>query len=81
MENTLTHAPADQFVDVQIQPYTAMQLAQLYGISKKTMYGWIKRVPDLGERMGKILTIAQVKKIFSHIGTPQIEVKPTNKTK
>lgn len=80
MENSLIPEQVN-FKEVQIQPYTPLQLSQLYGVSKKTMYAWISRVPDLGERLGKILTINQVTKIFLHLGTPQIEIKPSKQIK
>ena len=47
------------------------ELANQYGITLKTLRGWLQGVPDLGVMPAqKIFTPKQVKKIFEHLGEP-----------
>jgi hypothetical protein len=57
-----------QFV---FKPYNTTELAELYGVSYKTFTAWLKPIRDkLGPKLGKVWTIAQVKIIVEHLGTP-----------
>ncbi len=54
-----------------LKPYTALELARLYGVSDRTMKKWLKPFEaEIGEKLGYFYTIAQVKTIFQKLGTP-----------
>lgn len=73
MENTLTRVQTKLKLmqDAPVKPYNTKELANLYGISRDTMKKWIDRINDLGVH-GNYFTINQVKRIFEHLGTPEI---------
>ena len=61
--------------EVFIKPYTHMDLAELYGISYKTLYKWLKPFRDeLGKKQGYYYTIPQVKIIFEKLDYPTLSV-------
>ncbi|HEY6914610.1 MAG TPA: hypothetical protein VI413_08040 [Paludibacter sp.] len=57
--------------NIQLKPYTVLELARLYSVSDRTMKKWIKPFEkEIGEKIGYFYTIAQVKIIFEKLGTP-----------
>ncbi len=55
----------------EIKPYSAKDLAKIYGVCDKTFKRWAKPfVKDIGEKNGRYYTVAQVKVIFEKIGVP-----------
>lgn len=57
-------------MDVKLKPYNTKQLAALYGVSVPTIRNWIKKIPCLENRIGRIWNIKQIEIIFNHLGTP-----------
>ncbi len=56
---------------IEIRPYTAKQLAALYGVSTNTFYKWINRHKEaVGKKIGHFYTIKQVQIIFDRLGYP-----------
>lgn len=60
---------------VEIKTYTKSELAALYGISPKTLRGWMKKIRKQLHETGyikkqSILTPKQVKIIFEHLDPP-----------
>jgi hypothetical protein len=56
---------------VELKPYTIAELADMYGVSKKTFRKWLEPFQELiGERNGFFYTIIQVKIIFEKLGLP-----------
>jgi transposase len=56
-----------------IRPYTLKELASLYHVSKETFRGWLSKFKDeIGERDGRIYSIAQVEIIAKRLGWPYI---------
>lgn len=56
---------------IEIKPYTAKQLACLYGVSTNTFCKWISRHKEsVGKKLGHFYTIWQVKIIFDKLGYP-----------
>jgi len=50
---------------------TKTQLAQLYGVDKRTFDRWLKPFKNqIGEKMGHIYTPKQVSIIYECLGTP-----------
>ena len=55
----------------EIKPYSAKDLAGIYGVCDKTFKKWIKPfASDIGEKNGRFYTVAQVKVIFDKLGVP-----------
>lgn len=55
----------------QLRPYTIAELADMYGVSKKTFRKWLEPFQELiGERNGFFYSIIQVKIIFDKLGMP-----------
>jgi response regulator of citrate/malate metabolism len=56
---------------VELRPYTIAELADMYGVSKKTFRKWLEPFQELiGERIGFFYSIVQVKIIFEKLGMP-----------
>lgn len=54
-----------------IRPYSATELAKLYGMSARTIYKWLQPFKSLiGERVGWYYNKLQVEKIFELLGKP-----------
>ena len=64
-------------IKVPLKPCTPKELAQLYGVNKKTFLKWLKPLgQELGKRNGNFYSIAQVQIIFSELLLPSyIEVE------
>lgn len=60
-----TTAPAPK-----IEPQNKQQLADAYGIGRYTLNAWLLDVPELGEYRGRCFTVAQVERIYAHLGLP-----------
>lgn len=59
----------------QIVPMTLKQLADHYGIDKRTMHRWIDIAKDelgFSSPHGRLFTPKQVEKIFDVIGSPKL---------
>jgi hypothetical protein len=56
---------------VPIRPYTLLELARLYEVSRWTFKKWIEPHEDaIGPRVGYFFTTLQVKVIFEKLGPP-----------
>jgi response regulator of citrate/malate metabolism len=56
---------------VELKPYTIAELADMYGVSKKTFRKWLEPFQEqIGERNGFFYSIVQVKIIFERLGMP-----------
>jgi hypothetical protein len=56
---------------IEIKPYSTSELSNFYGISRRTFHRWMRHVAsEVGTRMGRFYTIAQVKVIFEIFGNP-----------
>ena len=49
---------------------TIGELSEKYKVSRPTMRRWLKKIPDLGERLGHWYNSIQSKKIENHLGAP-----------
>lgn len=55
----------------EIRPYSAKELAGIYGVCDKTLMKWMKPfAQNIGEKQGRYFTVAQVKIIFEKLGVP-----------
>lgn len=58
-------------IEVEIKPYSITELANLYGVSNRTMKNWIApHQAFLGNKVGRFFTALQVKIIFEKLGLP-----------
>jgi len=58
---------------IQIKPYSLTELAQIYGVTNRTIKNWIVRHNEaIGEKTGRLYTALQVKIIFEKLGLPGI---------
>lgn len=56
---------------VELRPYTIAELADMYGVSKKTLRKWMEPFQEqIGERIGFFYSIVQVRIIFEKLGMP-----------
>jgi hypothetical protein len=56
---------------VAIKPYSLSELAELYGVTNRTMRNWLTSHKDqIGERIGWLYNARQVKLIFEILGLP-----------
>jgi hypothetical protein len=54
-----------------VKAYTPLELAHLYKVNKRTLYGWLKPHSEkIGDRTGNFYTPKQVQQIFEAIGEP-----------
>lgn len=54
-----------------IKPYSKKQLANMYGISDKTLASWLSPfIRKIGPYKGRMFTPKQIKTIFESIGEP-----------
>lgn len=61
----------DESIELVASAYTLTQLANLYKVTRPTMYAWIKPfMKELGKREGYFFTIEQVKLIIEKLGSP-----------
>jgi hypothetical protein len=57
--------------EIKLKPYNLSELADMYGVDRRTFRRWISDFKDeLGERKGIYYSIPQVKIIFSKLGIP-----------
>jgi hypothetical protein len=67
--------------NIIIKPYTHQELADLYGMSWRTMDRWLKPLQHLlGEKNGHYYTTRQVRIIFTELGWPPSDEEGENKT-
>lgn len=62
--------------NVPIKVYSKKELRGLYGISRETFNKWLRPIKENlpnYQPTSKLLTPAQVKVIFEHLGEPEIE--------
>ena len=56
---------------VTVKPYSCKEIAQLYGVSDKTLKKWLLPFTEtVGPKQGRYYTIAQVRVIFEKLGEP-----------
>jgi uncharacterized protein YjcR len=56
---------------IEIKPYSLTELANIYGVTNRTMKNWITRHDEaVGEKIGRLYTTLQVKIIFEKLGLP-----------
>lgn len=56
---------------IRLKPMTLMEIAGIYGVSRKTLMKWKSEFEDeLGTKHGRYYTIRQVKVFFDNIGIP-----------
>jgi uncharacterized protein YjcR len=56
---------------IEIRPYNLTELAQIYGVTNRTMKNWIMRHNEaIGEKIGRLYTVLQIKIIFEKLGLP-----------
>jgi hypothetical protein len=56
-----------------IRPHNLKELSALYGISARTLKKWLYPFKhEIGERVGYLYTVIQVKKIFELLGLPNV---------
>jgi len=69
-----THTPNIHATErVLLKPYSAKEIAGIYGVGKKTLKKWIAPFDtEIGEKKGRFYTVAQVKVIFSKLGLPDV---------
>ena len=54
-----------------VKPYMAKELAELYGVSTKTLRTWLQpHMQAIGERKSRYFTALQVRIIFDKLGMP-----------
>jgi hypothetical protein len=59
-----------------LTPLTTSQISDLYGVTRKTLNKWMKPFCcEIGEKIGRYYTIAQVKVIFDRLGLPNDVVR------
>lgn len=69
--NAQVTAPA--LAPVPIKPYTTQQLADIFGVSARTIQNWIEpHKAAIGKKRGHFWTARQVKIILKKIGLPGI---------
>lgn len=55
----------------KVKPYRKKDLARLYQVSEKTLNAWLSKFEkEIGPYVGRMFTVAQVEKIFNHLGNP-----------
>ena len=56
---------------IEVKPYSLTELANIYGVTNRTMKNWItKHSEAVGEKVGRLFTTLQVKIIFEKLGLP-----------
>jgi uncharacterized protein YjcR len=57
--------------EVKLKPYNLSELANMYGVDRRTFRRWIAEYKDeIGEKKGIFFSIPQVKIIFSKLHIP-----------
>jgi DNA-binding transcriptional MerR regulator len=57
--------------EVPVKPYSPGEIAQLYGVTTKTLRTWIQpHLKTIGPRIGRYFSVLQVRLIFEKLGTP-----------
>lgn len=55
----------------EIRPYSAKDLADIYGVCDKTFKRWLTPFASaIGEKNGRFYSVVQVKIIFEKLGVP-----------
>lgn len=61
---------------LKLKPYSLMELSRIYGVDFRTFKKWLLPFQEnIGARVGRYYTVAQVKKIFEVLGTPDIIIE------
>jgi hypothetical protein len=56
---------------IDVKPYSLTELANIYGVTNRTMKNWIEPHQELvGVKIGRLFTVLQVKVIFEKLGLP-----------
>ncbi len=62
---------------IKLKPYSLKEIADIYGISTKTLTKWMVPIRDkVGIRRGRYYTIKQVRIVFDELDLPG-EIKKT----
>lgn len=65
--------PLSETTTVYLKPYTAKELAAMYGVERRTFNKWLEPFGnEIGERKGRYFTVVQVKIIFTRLGLPGV---------
>jgi hypothetical protein len=57
--------------EFDVKPYSITELANLYGVTNRTMKNWLTPHGEaIGTKVGRLYTALQVKTIFEKIGLP-----------
>ena len=66
---------------LELKPYSKKELADLYGISFKTLNSWLSPFKSqIGIYRGRLYTVNQVKMIFDKLGLPGTIGEPLDET-
>jgi hypothetical protein len=56
---------------IEIKPYSLTELANIYGVTNRTMKNWITPHKEaVGDKIGRLYTTLQIKIIFEKLGLP-----------
>jgi hypothetical protein len=56
---------------IEIKPYNITELCAIYGVTYRTMKGWLKAHKEaIGPKIGRYYTALQVDIIFEKLGLP-----------
>ena len=56
---------------IAIKPYSLSELAEIYGVTNRTMKNWLSSHEHrIGEKIGRLYNTRQVKVIFEILGLP-----------
>ncbi len=56
---------------IAVKPYCISELSKIYEVSDKTINKWLKPLEaSIGEKRGRLYTVAQVELIFQFLGLP-----------
>lgn len=56
---------------IEVKPYSLTELANIYGITNRTMKSWIVRHNEaIGEKVGRLYNAKQVAINFDRLGLP-----------
>ena len=57
---------------IPIRPYTVEELANIYGVTSRTVKLWIKPFKnEVGKKIGRLYSYKQIEIIFEKLGRPE----------
>jgi hypothetical protein len=58
---------------IELKAYSTKELSVIYGVCDKTMHKWMKPFhEEIGKKVGRYYTVAQVRVIFERLGMPGV---------